>query len=100
MRALQHAGAAGLGERVRAGLDAEQLLLEPARRQRRAVQRDEGPVARRERACSIRAATSLPAPAGPLISTREPVGATRSIAGELRTAAETPTSSVSAPARS
>ena len=59
-----------------------------------------GPSARRERAWIMRAATSLPEPAGPAISTREPVGATRSI--ELRSeemAGLSPVRSVSGPAR-
>ena len=35
-----------------------------------------GPLARFDWLCSSRAMTSLPAPAGPVISTRLPVGAT------------------------
>ena len=38
-----------------------------------------GPWARFDRRCSIRAATSLPDPAGPVINTRDPVGAIRSM---------------------
>ncbi len=59
-----------------------------------------GPSARRERAWIMRAATSLPEPAGPVISTREPVGATRSTPERSADmAALSPVSPVSAPAR-
>ncbi len=48
----------------------------------------------------MRAATSLPEPAGPVISTREPVGATRSTPERSADmAALSPVSPVSAPAR-
>ena len=60
-----------------------------------------GPSLRRDRAWIMRAATSLPAPAGPVISTRDPVGATFSIAPRNWPSGEDPpTSSVSGPARS
>ncbi len=60
-----------------------------------------GPSDRRERACTMRAATSLPEPAGPWISTREPVGATRSTpARSAAMALLSPVSVVSAPTRS
>ncbi len=49
----------------------------------------------------MRAATSLPDPAGPLINTRDPVGATRSTAARNCVIAPLcPVSSDSAPARS
>ena len=49
----------------------------------------------------MRAATSLPDPAGPWISTREPVGATRSTPARSAVIAPlSPVSAVSAPARS
>ena len=49
----------------------------------------------------MRATTSLPLPAGPWISTREPVGATRSTpARRPPIAALSPVSTVSGPARS
>ena len=47
-----------------------------------------GPLARRERACSSRPTTSLPAPGGPVISTRLPVGADPSICWRSWLAAE------------
>ena len=60
-----------------------------------------GPSARRDRACTMRQATSLPDPAGPLISTRDPVGATRSMpARSALTAALVPVRVASTPARS
>jgi hypothetical protein len=98
MGALQRAGAARM---VAIRLDAEQLLLDPGGVEGGAVERTKGPSARRERACSIRAATSLPTPAGPLISTRELVGAILSMAARSCVmAGEEPISSVSLPARS
>ncbi len=49
----------------------------------------------------MRAATSLPDPAGPWISTREPVGATRSTPARSPAMAPlSPVSAVSAPTRS
>ena len=60
-----------------------------------------GPPARRERAWIRRATTSLPAPAGPEISTRLPVGATLSIDWRTwLTAEDRPINSASPPARS
>ena len=44
MGAFQHPGAARLHMRIRPGLYAKQLLLEPRRVQRRAIQRHERPV--------------------------------------------------------
>src|SRR6516165_1817091 len=59
-----------------------------------------GPLARLDSRCRSRAATSLPQPAGPTISTRLPVGATRSICWrEWLTAGDWPNSSYSSPAQ-
>ena len=59
-----------------------------------------GPSARRDRLWIIRATTSLPEPAAPLISTREPVGDTRStLARNWTMAWLSPVSVVSGPAR-
>src|SRR5579883_1236285 len=59
-----------------------------------------GPPERRERAWRRRAITSFPAPAGPVMRTRLPVGATFSICWRRWfAAAEAPTRSVSLPAR-
>ncbi len=60
-----------------------------------------GPSERRDRAWIIRAATSLPEPAAPEISTRDPVGATRSIWPRTATIGGlSPCRLVSGPARS
>ena len=85
-----------------AGLGAEQLDLEPLGPHRRAIDRDERP---RARGASAHAAgaptTSLPEPGAPVISTRLPVGATRSICWRSWSiAGEAPTRSISPPARS
>ena len=90
------------GVAVVAGLAAEQLDLEPLRPHRRAIDRRR---TARRRAASARAAaaptTSLPEPGAPVISTRLPVGATRSICWRSwLTAGEAPTRSSSPPARS
>ena len=60
-----------------------------------------GPSARRERACTMRATTSFPDPASPVMRTRLLVGATRSMAWRTwLMAGERPISSLSGPARS
>ena len=59
-----------------------------------------GPSARRERACNMRATTSLPEPAGPVMRTRLLAGATRSTAWRTwAMAPDWPNNSVSVPAR-
>ena len=58
-----------LRARERALLVAEYLALEKFRRDRRAVHSDKGFGAAREIWCSSRAATSLPEPVSPVIST-------------------------------
>ena len=82
-------------------LRPEQLGLHALGMHGGAVKVTNGPVVRRERAWISRATTSLPAPAGPVMSTRLPVGATRSIAWrKALIAGALPTISVGSPARS
>ena len=94
MRLLEQAGA----DQLAALLHAEQFLLDPLGRHPRRADHDERAAARGLQLCSSRAATSLPTPAGPVISTRLPVAATRfSVARTLLIAAEVPVSSISLP---
>ena len=79
VRALEEAVVLARRAGEAALLVAEQLALDQVRRDRAAVDREEGAARARECSCSVCATSSLPVPVSPMISTVASVGAMRAI---------------------
>ena len=75
MRRLESPGAPPIGARERATLVSEELAVDDACGERRAVALDEGTCRRPLQACRARATTPLPVPVSPVMSTVASVSA-------------------------